>query len=222
MPRTVRWSNRIWQVRDTGRGGPGPNVWSPDQVKIDRRGQLVLTISPTEQEWRCGELNTTERLGFGTYTFEVVGPIGRLDPAIVVGLFTYPTRDVGGNATHEIDIEFARWGNARYPSGNYTIWPAEEGVKSTSHTFELPRELERSFHRFVWSAKQIVCESAHDRQFKRPFQSWTFAPDDPERRISQKPQPVHLNLWLFGGKPPADGKPVTIVLPRFDFVPETP
>jgi hypothetical protein len=31
--------------------------------------------------------------------------------------------------------------------------------------------------------------------------------------------PFHLNLWLFDGKPPADGKPVEIVVKAFSYKP---
>jgi hypothetical protein len=30
---------------------------------------------------------------------------------------------------------------------------------------------------------------------------------------------IHINLWLFGGHPPSDGRSVTVVIDRFEFVP---
>ena len=51
-------------------------------------------------------------LGFGRYQFQVIGRIDQLDPNVVLGLFKYPTPDVGPDGTNEIDIEFAQWGRA--------------------------------------------------------------------------------------------------------------
>ena len=39
----------------------------------------------------------------------------------------YPTPDVGPDGTHEIDIEFAKWGVPDAKIGNYTVWPVKRG-----------------------------------------------------------------------------------------------
>jgi hypothetical protein len=38
-----------------------------------------------------------------------------------------------------------------------------------------------------------------------PIYSAVFAPKNYARRVPQTPLPVHMNFWLFEGKPPADG-----------------
>ena len=76
-----------------------------------------------------------KRLGFGRYQFQISGRIDRFDDNVVLGLFNYPTGDVGPDATHEIDIEFARWGDAKNPIGNYTVWPVEKSLKQVSKSF---------------------------------------------------------------------------------------
>jgi hypothetical protein len=39
------------------------------------------------------------------------------------------------------------------------------------------------------------------------------------RLIPQKPVPLHLNLWLFQGKPPTDGKEVEVILKSATYTP---
>ena len=215
----VKFAGRDWVVR-TGRGGPGPNRWDPSHVWVDSRG-LHLKIAQTDGEWRCAEISTKERLGFGRYEFQIDGRIDRFDPDVVLGLFNYPTRDVGPGATNEIDIEFARWGNEKWPIGNYTAWPAEKGVKQTSKTFDFTLIGNRSFHSFDWKPTSIEFQSwngGRDRRQDRLGQ-WTFAPKEPTKSIAQKPMPVHFNLWCFKGRPPADAKSVEIVVESFTFTP---
>ena len=48
---------------------------------------------------------------------------------------------------------------------------------------------------------------------------WNFAPADPTRQVPQQPLPPHINLWLFQGRPPKDGKEVEIVIQEFSFIP---
>lgn len=107
--RTLKFSGYEWEVRSAGLQGPGPNRWDPENVSVDSKGQLHLKITKVADEWRCAELTLKKRLGFGRYQFQVIGRIDQLDRNIVLGLFNYPTPDVGKEGTNEIDIEFARW-----------------------------------------------------------------------------------------------------------------
>lgn len=223
--KTLDWCGQTWSVRGAGRGGPGPNDWDPDLVSVDRRGRLHLRIRKRGDTWACSELNTVRPLGHGAYVFELESPTGRFDPRIVLGLFNYPTRDVGPDATNEIDIEFARWGNPKSPPGNYTVWPAVPGIKPTSDLFEIRAGSGPSVHRFVWSPSTVEYASAEGRDIRalddpgKTFARWTFAPPDPEKRIPRAPLRLHLNLWLFQGKPPADGRDIEVVVRRFAFTP---
>jgi hypothetical protein len=49
---------------------------------------------------------------------------------------------------------------------------------------------------------------------------WVYAPAEPSNRISTRPMPVHINLWLFRGRPPKDGREVEVVVRNFAFTPE--
>lgn len=219
--RTIQFSGYEWIVRDKGLSGPGPNKWSGSNVWLDKDGDLHLKITHTNNGWYCAEVTTTERLGFGEYQFQVIGTIDQLDPNVVLGLFNYPTSDVGTDGTNEIDIEFAHWGNAEWPIGNFTVWPVESGLTQISESF--PVELNGTYttHRFIWESQQIFFQSlhGHENDDKNVITNWLFKPDEPLKYISQQSMPIHINLWLFEGQSPMNGNEVEIIIHSFTFTP---
>ncbi|MCC6235673.1 MAG: glycoside hydrolase family 16 protein [Verrucomicrobiales bacterium] len=218
--RTLRFGGYDWTIR-SGQGGPGPNRWDESNVWLDDAGFLHLKVRHRDGVWTCAEVTLQQRLGFGRYQFQIEGPIDRLDPNVVLGLFNYPTSDVGADATHEIDIEFARWGNPKFPIGNFTVWPVEKTLKPTSSTFEFRLTGIGSTHRFEWTPTQVrylSLQGWRDDDQER-IHSWNYAPSDPAQRISQRPLPLHLNLWLFRGQPPTDQQEVEIVVRSLRFTP---
>ena len=83
---TIQFSGYEWTIRENGLSGPGPNTWSRENVWLDEVGDLHLKISHGENGWQCAELTTTERFGFGTYQFQVDGPIDQLDAEVLFQL----------------------------------------------------------------------------------------------------------------------------------------
>lgn len=223
-PKTLRFCGYDWEVRPAGSGGPGPNRWDPNNVWVDRFGNLHLKITKSGSEWHCAELYTLQRFGFGRYQFQVIGRIDQLDPNVVFGIFDYPTPNVGPDGTNEIDLEFARWGNAAYPIGNYTVYPAVYGYPNTSRTFDFTLSGDYTTHRFIRRRTQVSFQSlnGHRDNDLYPIAWWTYSPRDFWRRIPQQAVPVHINLWLFGGQPPTNGREVEIIVSRFSFTPLAP
>ncbi len=217
----IQFGGYAWTVR-SGRGGPGPNAWDEGNVWLDASTNLHLKISQRDGKWSCAEITMRMRLGLGRYQFQTIGGIDRLDDNVVLGLFNYPTREVGPDATHEIDIEFARWGNAKNPLGNYTVWPVEKALKRESKSFPFTLKGDKSTHRFIWTGRQVQFQSlqGHREDDREEFSQWVYRPDDPSRYIAQQAMPVHLNLWLFKGLPPKNGQEVEVVLRSFRFTPE--
>jgi len=221
--RTIQFSGYEWIVRDQGSdlSGPGPNLWDGSNVWVDESGSLHLELSHAKDGWHSSEVTMTQRLGFGRYQFQVIGPIGQLDPNIVLGLFNYPTEDVGPDGTNEIDIEFAHWGNPAAPIGNFTVWPVQDGVTNTSVSF--PVELNGTYttHRFTWESQQIFFQSLHGHTDgnENEFANWLYQPEEPSAHISQQPMPIHINLWLFQGQPPTNGSEVEVIIHNFSFTP---
>ena len=225
-PQRLSFSGYEWTIKTGARLGPGPNRWEAANVRLDDAKRLRLTIRADASGWSCAEVGMTRRLGFGLYEFQTVGPIGGLDPNVVLGLFNYPPPDVGPGATNEIDIEYARWGNARNPNGNFTLWPAREGEKPVSHTFVVPPDIEQATQRFLWLPDRIVWQALRGhaknaRDDRGEFARWEYKPPAGSGLIPQKPLPVLLNLWLFQGKAPMDGKGASITLARFTHQPRS-
>ena len=134
--RTIEFSGYQWEVRPSeDSGGPGPNHWDENNVSVDSNGYLHMKLTQRNGEWYCSEVYLPQALGFGLYQFSVIGRVDTLDPNVVLGLFNYPTPDIGPDGTNEIDIEFAHWGDPSSPIDNYTVFPAEVGINPTTRTF---------------------------------------------------------------------------------------
>ncbi len=218
---TISFAGYQWSVRDYP-GGPGPNGWDPGNVFVDDAG-LHLRITKVGGAWTCAEVVLNQPLGFGTYTFDVTGRPDKLDPNVVLGLFTYPNDDVGPGGTNEIDIELTRWGSKSNPNViNWTVYPPAPGPKVTDNHFPLKLRGDASTHSFVWSSEAIAFAAYAGYSDAQPklLAKWNDAPANPLTRIPQAPVPLHLNLWLLNGDAPMDGKPVDIVIRNFRFTPQ--
>jgi hypothetical protein len=218
--RTIEFSGYTWIVR-SGFGGPGPNTWSPDNVWVDADGALHLQVSYVDGRWRSAEVISTQRFGFGRYQWSIASRVDQLDPNVVAGLFNYTEPDIGPDGTNEIDIEFARWGDSSRKPLNYAVYPAVRGYSPVGKVKEMKLTGSSSTHRFTWKRQGVTFEGTHgfyDTQ-KYPIASWSFTSTHPELKVPQKPLPVHMNLWLFQGRPPSDGKTAEIVIAKFTYSP---
>ena len=197
---------------------------SPNNVTIDASGYLHFKITNNGGTWTASEMFTTDKLGFGTYQWQVDGPIDTYDKNVVLGLFPYgPAAGIGGDATNEIDIEYSRWGQANGPNGDWTDYPASgKTIGELAYTFTLGGGT-LSTSRFHWSSTSIANSLLGGLQpvdsTAGLIKSWTYAPQNPTTNIPQQALPLGMNLWCFSG-PPTDGKDVEIVIRDFQFVPE--
>jgi hypothetical protein len=219
--KTIRFAGYDWLVKSGDDIGPGPCNWNSANAWVDAAGALHLRLNRRAGKWYAAEIESVQRLGFGRYQFYVVGAIDKLDKNVVLGLFNYPPPDVGSDGTDEIDIELARWGNAAWPNLNFTVWPARSGVPVNSKTYFFSLHGTYTTQRFTWRSTGILFQSlyGHRDDDANEIARWAFAPPRPARSIPQKPMPVHLNLWLFEGRAPADGKPVEVVIQSFSYTP---
>ncbi len=216
--RDIEFAGYTWSVR-SGQGGPGPNVWDESNVWLDGGTNLHLKISHQHGRWTCAEVTLRRRLGFGRYEFQIASRLDEFDANVVLGLFNYPTADLGPDATHEIDIEFARWGAATNPIGNFTVWPVEKQLRQVTRSFPISVAAPETTHRFEWHSNRVEFQSL-DGATGAQIHAWSYRPDQPRRWISQQPMPVHINLWLFKGQPPKNGQEVEVILRAFRYAPE--
>lgn len=218
----IRFSGYDFKVKE-GKGlGPGPNDWATSQVFVDSQGFLHLRFSEKNGKWLAGEVQSVSKLGFGLYEIEYEGDIHGQDKNVVFGFFNYPDASLGPDATHEIDVEFARWGIHNYKPLNYTVWPTVAGAKNAHKVFSFRPRSKISVHRFRWSRNRVVYSSweVQDDGDKGLTVQWAFKPKTPAKQISKGPMSIYFNLWGFRGQSPSDGKPVEAVIRRFTFTPE--
>lgn len=224
---TVQFSGYIWDVRPAETGGPGPNRWDPKSVRVDPQGRLHLRLNHRDGQWQCAEVSTQKSFGFGRYEFEVLGPLDTFDPNVVLGLFDYPHPGQGSDGTNEIDIEYSRWGKPSALPASATIYPATAaqaklGPPAASYAFPVPSGLSVTTQRFTRTAHsvRIQCLRGQGRGSSGEYARWLFHPVN-SQCLPQEPLPVHINLWLFQGHPPANGQELEVIIEKFSFVPMT-
>lgn len=211
--RVITFSGREWRVKSYDHEvGPGPNFFSddPKNVWVDDRGRLHLRITREKGRWLCAEVIAKESLGHGSYWFGIDGSLDGLDPNAVLGLFTWS--DEAAHHNREIDIEIARWGEPAAPDAQYVVQGSPQGLRR----FSQPEGMVRSLHGIIWKPDGVSFESYRaDWSAAAPlFQRWT-APGGAPPAGGENPR---INLWLFRGRPPADGREIEVVVDRFEFV----
>jgi hypothetical protein len=218
---TVEWQGHTWQL--TSGGMAGVCQGDPANVTVDGSGYLHLRIAHAGGTWSASELFTTDELGFGTYQWQVEGPIDTYDKNVVLGLFPYgPQAGLGGDGTNEIDIEYSRWGQANGPNGDFTVYPATgTTIGELSYSFTLSGLASTS--RLSWSDTGVI-ESLFDgfeplATSSAPLKTWTYMPSQASKNIPQAALPLGINLWCFDS-PPSDANPVEIVIRSFEFLPQ--
>src|SRR5260370_4331204 len=130
---TISWKGHSGRV--TAGGMAGVCQGSPSNVSIDSDGYLHMKISHAGGTWTAAEIFTVDRLGFGTYQWQIDAPVDRLDPNVVVGLFPYGPN---GPRTNEIDIEYAFWGHPDGVNADWVVYPpSRPTLGPQSFTFSL-------------------------------------------------------------------------------------
>ncbi|TWI88759.1 glycosyl hydrolase family 16 [Chitinophaga japonensis] len=215
--RTISFSGINWTVRDqAGPSGPHDNYWSgsTDNVWVDAQGHLHLKIrrDAATGRWYCSEVISQQSFGYGTYIWKIEGRVDQLDRNVVLGLFNYKSGDDGH---HEIDIEFARWGNDAWHNFNYTVYPAY-GSPSVSQTFELALNGTYSTYTFHRTGTSVSYVAYHGHGETYAFFPWSTPAGFP---VSTESLPVHMNMWLFQHMAPANGQEVEVIIHSFEFRP---
>jgi hypothetical protein len=217
--RALEFAGYQWRVRvASDLEGPGPNYFSdgPDHVWVDGDAVLHLRAAPgSDGRWYSTEIQATESLGYGTYTFVLASRMDQLDPVAAVGLFTWS--DDPAENHREMDIEFATFRQPTLLSGRYTRQPYTD--PANVYLFK-PPATDASTHSLVWRRSDVT------------FQSWTGATEASgagaqvvarHTFVGSIPSPgdehVHMNVWLDAGVPPTDGRPIEVVIRSFAFTP---
>ena len=134
----------------------------------------------------------------------------------MLGLFLYHPASL-----EEADVEVARWGRAQNPNGLFGLY-RQERHDAQPFRFVLP-EGTYSTYQIEWLPEQLrfVGQYGHRSDEEAVFARWQY-PKKPvlgdllfERRHLQ----VRMNLWLYGGRQPQNGKDVEVVIHDFQYRP---
>jgi hypothetical protein len=219
----LQWMGHKWSITDGGMAGVAKG--NPANVFLDQNGYLHLRIMSRGGTYTASELFSTDKMGFGTYQWQIEGPLLEMDKSTVLGLFSYgPKAGIGGDAENEIDIEFSQWNNTCqgcnadftfYPTtGNKSLGPKEDNFKITLAGATLTTA------RFEWTSTRIVGTIMSGLQplgaTANVLQTLTFSPPDYSARIPQVPLPLGMNLWCFKSTPATDQE---VVIRNFQYVP---
>jgi hypothetical protein len=233
LRRSLTFSDHEWLVKasDDALEGPGPNYWGdgPENVWVDRQDALHLKITNRGGVWRCAEVVSKESLGYGRYVFHLAAGAAQINENVVLGLFTW---DIAPDHAHrEIDIELGRWGDPANEDAQFVVQPYEHA--GNLRRFRLPggtglpgppkgsqAVFEATTYLFDWRSHQVAFETwlgdpEADMARASLVASWTYTgPDIPPPGNEQ----LRINLWLFRGDPPSDGREVELVVRGFAFL----
>lgn len=242
--RRIEFAGRMWGVKESDQPvGPGGNVFSAaaSDVWVDDEG-LHLTIHEHGGRWWCTEVVLQESLGHGTYLFQTVSRVDTLDAHVVAGLFTWdPSRSwrPGGSADswpwREMDIEYARWGDAANPTNaHFAVQPWH--VEGNTRRFTVPGQSHDARLTALWTWEPGRLRFAALRGL-RSLDSLASAEEIARWDYEQDPaadhwvpdegsEQVRINLWLSnvdlgrGDRPqPSDGQAVELIVRDFQFRP---
>jgi hypothetical protein len=190
---------------------------------VDESGALRLRLRREGGRWYAAELGLARSLGYGTYRVELGSRVDDLDPNVVVGLFTWS--DDPAFANRELDIEFARWGDpAAASNAQYVVQPA---AADSTYSFRISRTEEGASLELRWSPGRAefgasavpAGPGAGSDEPPSPAErpggaAWSFSGPKVPPAGGER---FRINLYLFRGRPPADGREVELVVSGFSF-----
>lgn len=204
--RQFHWSGYTWQVRLARKEKPGRNTWwdAKDNVRVRSDGTLRLAITHRGSVWRCVELATKRRLGYGRYRWVVSSSLGSVDPHTVLALFTDDS--VHRSPYGEQIFEFATWADPSLLPGWAVSWSRR--VKS-DESFALspaaPYTVDITWRRTTTQLRMVDATGAvlYDRT----------------RRVRSDGQFMlaRMSYWLFRGPPESGLPPAPVILSDFTF-----
>jgi hypothetical protein len=223
------WKGHTWKVTNGGMAGVAPG--SGRNIFVDAHGFLHLKITRTGGMWTAAEVFTTDRLGFGTYQWQIEGTIDALEPPVVLGLFPYgPAAGIGKDGENEMDTEFSRWSDTVPTNADFTFYPPTGFGTRDIHGDARAADTENfSFSlsggtlttvRLVWRPASVTATVMRGLQpltsSAEVLNTRTYAPPNPSTHIPQAALPLGINFWCFRATPLHDQE---VVIHDFRYVP---
>lgn len=200
-----------------------------------------MTISNRDEKWFATEVISADTMGYGTYTFTVVGDLTNIPENITLGLFTWDNNSFQEAGNSEVDIEFSKWGDtATNQTLNYAVQPVAFGPTFKERVTRAQLEdvediIGISTHEFTWTPRLISWKSYKGEEKKEDNQiaEWSFDLDNPARVKNEGgkssdpiiiPKPgkttnTRINFWIqtWLGAAPADGLRHEVIIKEFEY-----
>jgi hypothetical protein len=207
------FSGFTWRVRwkPSDRGGTS-NPYRPENVYVDPKGAMHLQIVNREGKWTCSEVNLTQSLGYGTYSF-TVEDTSQLAASVVFGMFIWDY-STDQQANREFDIEISRWGNADRQNAQFVLQP-NYAVMNLAR-FAAPAGTLR--HTIVWEPGRVTMTTSRVTGGQPVVSKHTFTSDVP----GPGSESARMTFYVYwkGKSTPADLRDrAEVVVDRFQFLP---
>lgn len=175
-----------WYVADGWANGAHQNcTWSTDQVSA-KDGTLRVGFAPEpkgDRQYRCGELQTRNAYGLGTYEARLKTPAGS---GLNAAFFTYIGAQQG-KPHDEIDFEILTRDTSHVDTTTFVNGKSGDGKVGSGQSHALPHKSDSDFitYAFTWEPDRI--RFYIDGQLVRTM-------DDP-KTIPSNDQRIFFSLW---------------------------
>lgn len=186
----IHFAGRIWDVKSSNQPvGPGPNYFSPfyDDVWVDDKGYLHLTIDQHNDIWYSSEVISQDTMGYGTYTWVIQSDAMAFSENVVLGLFTWDDSTFITDGNSEVDIELSKWGDATSLTPlTYSVQPVSFGSFYPERTREMTTAegvlKGVTTHQFEWTPTLISWKSYQGKGTSgEVIGQWSFNLNHPPR-----------------------------------------
>lgn len=217
----TRWEDVDWCVFQ-GRSNPGNNRFLRTNVQLTNDG--ISLMIRNSGGWTSAWVCSANKYDNGTFEFRVKGGLEGIDPNLVFALYL---DDLGQTPNwHELDIEFARWGDPNAPNLQYVMWrdkKATPAKESSPANQTWPYRTSKTTHRILWRPGKMAAFESYDRwslESRNRMRSWEAT----KGRVPTQPMNVCFQLWLTSrnrqpGAEPAgpyyQWSPIPITVTRF-------
>ncbi|MDB5529759.1 MAG: family 16 glycosylhydrolase [Devosia sp.] len=175
-----------WYVSDGWANGAHQNcTWSTSQVKsVD--GMLNVGLAPLpkgDRQYSCGEVQTKEAYGYGTYEARLKTPKGS---GLNAAFFTY----IGAEQKKphdEIDFEILLKDTSTVQTTTFVNGKSGDGKVGSGQKHTLPHPSDRDFTTFAMTWEPSEIRYYIDGQLVRTMSDPTTIPTNPQR--------VFFSLW---------------------------